>query len=106
MNNDWIKERERVLKLARESGDHDPELQNRRSGRSTGLALIIIGDALSNPNNCFTIKDHFPNRMMADRHLMELTKKIINELGLVGFVFNNNNLTICFNLPKITFTSS
>ncbi len=100
----WIEDRLKALKNASSySGIPWEELQDRRSGRSTGLALIAIGQALTHPGEEIRIKDHYDSRE-ADELLMRTTFDLVSKLELEGFTFNKAYKFIRFDLleDKIT----
>ena len=58
----------------------------RRSGRSLGIALVIIGTALQNPGDWIPIYDHHKTRE-ADRYLTITIDGLIRQLHLQRFLF-------------------
>ncbi len=62
------------------------ELNSRRIGASTGLALKYISEALLNPDEEIKIYDHAPTHK-AKYILLDTIKDIINELELKNFTF-------------------
>ena len=73
------------------------DLQSRRRGKSTGLALQTLGYAILNPGKKVKILDHHGTRQ-ADRHLANMIYKMVEDLKLQGLVFNQNDNTLVFNL--------
>lgn len=60
---------------------HTVTLEERRSGKSTALALKYLSEAISNPNELIEVKDHFDNPV-AHECCGELIKEIIKKLQL------------------------
>lgn len=73
------------------------ELQFRRRGTSTGLALNYLGQAILNPGKEVLVKDHHDSRR-ADSILMGTIYEMVKELGLEGINFNKADNTILFSL--------
>ena len=69
----------------------------RGTGRSTALALKIIGAAMSDPGDWYKIKDHH-DTMCADRALLDTIQDIIDKLNFECFEFRVLPLSIRFNL--------
>lgn len=61
-----------------------PLTTERRTGRTTAIALRLIAEALSNPRHPIPIVDHEPGDRM-DQHLQRLIMDIIGRLGLREF---------------------
>lgn len=76
--------------------------QARRTGKSTRLAITAIADALNNPNNTITVKDHH-NTQLAHKELCNTIKCILDVLGLKHFVVNPYVHEIKYQQPNQTF---
>jgi len=57
--------------------------EERRSGRSTGLALRFIGEAMSNPGKKVELYDH--HHKGSYFFMIDLIKSILNKLELLHF---------------------
>ena len=68
------------------SGHKFPE--ERRSGRSTVLALKFITKALSYPGLWIEIVDHYPGKR-ADQTLLHMVQHRVKQLGLKYVVFKH-----------------
>ena len=71
--------------------------EDRRTGKSTGIALMKIGEALHNPNKRIFIRDHYGTRE-ADRILFKTVERLYHELGLKNFTFRLNDTSIKYSL--------
>lgn len=69
---------------------------DRRTGRTTALALQYIAKAIQEPRKWHEPKDHHDSLMMRE-HLTALCRDMVNKLGLEGFVFRKGAMT--FGLP-------
>lgn len=86
-----------VLKL----GYSIKELKNRRIGKSTGLALGFISQALLKPNTQIKVYDHFNSEsIQTKRYMLQNIQKLVQDLNLKWFVFNKVNCTIKYDLNK------
>ena len=63
----------------------------RRTGRSTALALRLISESIKRPGEWLSIKDHHDSRM-ADHHLRQMIQDIVLKLGLEGFTFREDKI--------------
>ncbi|AUO78195.1 hypothetical protein RsoPWF2_32 [Ralstonia phage vRsoP-WF2] len=68
----------------------------RATGRSTAIALSLLGKAIANPGVAVQIREHHGTRP-ADESLMRLMRDMVFRLGLKGMTFSQN-LTVTFNL--------
>lgn len=70
--------------------------KDRRTGRSTGLALKYIADAYNRPGFTFPIADHLQSgkNHVANRLLMNTINKMIFDLKLSGFIFDTMKNTM------------
>lgn len=75
----------------------DIKLLDRRTGKSTALALRYIADAIENPSKPIKIIDH-TDIHTANVLLFNNIVTMLNDLNLQYIEFNNKNLTITFNL--------
>lgn len=76
--------------------------QARHTGKSTTLALTYISQALNNPNQHTTVRDHY-NTAAAHRELCNLIKNYVDVLGLKYIVINPYTHQIIYNQPNQTF---
>lgn len=60
---------------------HQVNLEERRTGKSTALALKYLSEAIQNPGTMVTIKDHL-SESLNDKYLGDLIKDISDRLGL------------------------
>ena len=67
--------------------------QDRRTGRSTALALEYIAAAIRNPHHIILIEDHHPTHL-AGVELRHKAQAMVNALGLEHIWFTDR--TICF----------
>jgi len=77
----------------------------RRTGKSTGAALSVIGKCLLNPGIDFIIVDFEPYAKLPRRRsviniVIPILKDTITRLGLEGFSINTTNLTIKYEYFK------
>ncbi len=102
--NDARKEMKYKMK---EMGFNDPTISCRRTGRSTALALIAIGEAIKNPNTEIILCNHWVPGVHANsgtfrrmnEDLMSIAQKIAHDLGLTCLEFKSNKHCIVkFNL--------
>ena len=91
------------IKLTKEQKKHLKSIQwlldpicNRRSGRTTLLAYVLIDIVLSTKMTV-TLKDHYPNRM-ADLVLKKTVEQIIQENEL-PLKINHSCLELSYNHP-------
>lgn len=71
--------------------------KGRCQGKTLGIALRAISEALLNPGREIYLVDHCV-APRANRNLLDLTRDIVDQLGLVGMKFKYTNLTIRFDL--------
>lgn len=71
--------------------------QDRQCGRSLGLALKYISEALSHPGREVPIIDHYPNRQ-ADRCLFGMVAGLVDKMNLNYISMNKNLMSIRFDL--------
>lgn len=76
------------------------ELEYRRTGKTTALALRVINDAMMRPNTEIRVKDHFDSRK-ADQMLLERCAEMVDKLDLVGFHFNRTDRTLRFDPAEL-----
>lgn len=81
--------------------------QNRRTGRSTALALKYIADAYAKPYTPIKVIDHeqsngMPATMDSNRVLSLKVFSMIDALGLKHFRCNGSQHTVTFGLPSQT----
>lgn len=74
----------------------------RGTGRSTILSLKAITSAMSLPNTRVYLQDHHGSDH-ADRHLMEITRTLIERLSFDHFKFGESvtGFWICFGEPPM-----
>lgn len=94
---------EMITTMIRDTGEYFD--QNRRTGRSTALALKYIADAISNPYKPIRIVDHAqPNGMPAtcemNRHLARMVFDIVRHLRYEHMLCNCNECTLTFGRPR------
>lgn len=68
-------------------------LQERRTGRSTALALKYIAEAIQNPRKPVQIKDHHDSAL-AHRRLFQVTREMVKRLDLQNMVFHEFRGTV------------
>lgn len=69
--------------------------KERRSGRSTAIALKTIADAIENPGRDIFVTDHLKTRY-SKHHLLDTIINIIRQLKLEAFCYSKLDLTIRF----------
>lgn len=69
--------------------------QERRTGRSTALALKYIAEAIENPRQPVQIRDHH-DVLRAHRDLFERVREMVRQLGLEHMVFREHGNTVTF----------
>lgn len=74
------------------SGQHPG---NRRTGRSTAIALRILADAISCPRRPIQVVDHDPRRC-AQEHTFYMVHDMATALGLQHLKFNTHKFTVTF----------
>lgn len=70
---------------------------SRMSGRSTALALEYIAKCMRQPNVPHEVADHWHKVGMTRRdhiHLMHTIQNIVHDLGLEGFLFNKEKMSM------------
>ena len=75
------------------------EASDRCSGKTTGIALKTIGEALLNPGTEIAVTDHFPTRA-ASIKLSQVIAYYIYTLELEGVTMDTKKLSIRFDLEK------
>lgn len=84
---------------------YDPEFQFRRTGRTTGEALYIMGLAIKKHGEPVKIRNHPVNGMAATREMNRTCylriKEIINLLGFEFFTLDKHEMTIVYNPPGV-----
>jgi hypothetical protein len=70
-------------------------LADRMSGRSTGIALQQIGEALQFPGTMIRVRDHV-NSYYARKQQYVRVQDLVTSLGLRCFTFNPISLTITY----------
>lgn len=92
----WIIDRLNMLK------EHSgvPDIENRRSGRTTSNILLTIGTAMNSPEIPVVITDHFHGSTEPKRfaYMFPMLQDILNKLELEGFFFNRSEGTLTFSL--------
>ena len=71
--------------------------KGRCTGRSTGLALMYISNAIQNPGKDVYIRDHH-GTPQADDFLFGTVRDMVSRLGLECMVFSKRSYTIRFDL--------
>lgn len=101
---DYIKERWAWLQYAKKnlnlsSPDYE-ELKTRRTGKSTGKALALIGEALQNPGKSIAIKDteEVPDTLPIRMNQLSLIEDLVKKLELDGFRFHITSFTLTYDL--------
>lgn len=81
----------------------DAEFWVRRTGRSTGQALFLLGCAMREPGEKFHIKNHSTGGKLATREMnvimYSLLRDLIQRLELEFFTLDKHELTIVYNPP-------
>ncbi len=95
----WVKQRKEMLEQLQNQGMPLHEIEFRRSGRSTGMALEFLGRALLSPERTIKVYDHDNNHSSAS-WVLNLCMDLVNQLNLKGFAFNKTNLSIVFSLEE------
>lgn len=72
--------------------------ETRRTGKSTGIALLLIGAAMTNPGQRITIIENQNDTVAMRKYLANMMDGIILDLKLNFFVINLNDLTIVYNV--------
>lgn len=69
---------------------------NRCSGRTTGIALQLVKNAMDNPEVWITAYDHHPknHRMMA-REVVRIAQRVVESLELRYFEFREDAIRCC-----------
>lgn len=70
-------------------------IKDRRTGRSTARALLIIAASYNNPGIEFPIVDHIDTHM-TNRNLTRTIQDMVKNLGLSGFIFDQHNNRILY----------
>lgn len=87
------------------SNFYDPEFQFRRTGRTTGEALYIIGLAIRNHGDLVKIRNHPVAGKAATREMDMVCylriKEIINLLGFEFFTLDKHEMTLVYNPPGV-----
>lgn len=76
--------------------------QARQTGKTTKLAITAIANALNNPNQVITVKDHY-NTQLAHKELCNLIKNYVDVLQLKHFVVNPYSHEIKYQQPNQTY---
>lgn len=75
----------------------------RRTGRSIGQALFLMGSAMREPGEKFHIRNHSTGGKMAtyemNRIMYSLLREIVQKLELEFFTLDKHDLTIVYNPP-------
>lgn len=95
---EFLKQRQKMLDEARISQGIDAS--DRRTGKSTGMALGFIGQCLMAPETPVRIYDHNPK---ADDHIMTLCWDLIDKLKLQGFWGNKSKKLLVYSLNPEPF---
>lgn len=79
--------------------------QRRRTGKTTGACMSIIGECLKYPGMSIKIYDFEPyvalnSRMTNRTNVIPTIQAILTRLGLLNFTINMMDETITYNLPK------
>lgn len=69
---------------------------NRRTGKSTGRALVLIGMAMQNPQKPVPLVE-VENSHAQNKHLIPLVQSLIEKLELKFFMINWTNGTLTYN---------
>jgi hypothetical protein len=83
-NPNFVKERHVFLARCLKEGHSPWQINDRASGRTLGIALSTIANAIANPNTLIPIEDHI-NSESARQHLVRLIREIMVTLNLQGF---------------------
>ena len=67
--------------------------RNRRTGRTTAMALLAISTAISCPFRWQYLRDHTGGD---DEYFFEMVRDMIGVLGLQHFYFEKSTYSICF----------
>ncbi len=91
---DVNKARAEFKRWAKEHGLKDPEMDRRRTGRSTALALMILGWVIQNPQKWARIVNHdvpgIRDTYQMDSLLEQQIKDIVKTLDLKNIVFGRD----------------
>jgi hypothetical protein len=71
--------------------------EGRCTAKTTAIAFGFIAHALANPNRAISIHDHIDS-FKTDRACLDMIKKLIVKCDLKLFSYDNDKLTIKFNL--------
>lgn len=77
-----------MLKEWKKMNPKDPELPDRRTGRSTRIAFEILAECYRRRGEWVGVHDH---HLRGDEHLMEHIRWIISNLEYEGFEFKRVN---------------
>lgn len=89
----WLDNVDKEL-LARTILKDGIDISNRCTGKSTGNVLSIIGAAMTNPNKPIKVSE---NGDWTDRHLYDMTWKLIEKLNLKYFTLRRTDMTLTYN---------
>ena len=67
------------------------------TGKTTGIALEVIGKCLQNPGKVFEVKDHWGTRKM-DSCCLGVVQRLVTQLDLRGFEFNRSSISVKYNI--------
>lgn len=70
---------------------------HRKTGKSLGIAHVLIGVCLSNPEVTIDIYDHYPTEE-AKQIVYDYCCRLIEMQELDGFIINRNKMTIKYSL--------
>ena len=93
MGEGFLIRRKQLLEL------HKGSSSDRCSGRTTGLALEAIGQALQNPESEIQVRDHYGTEI-SHKNLLDMCACIVKKMGLEGFSYNKPLLSIKYSLEE------
>jgi hypothetical protein len=67
-------------------------LEDRCTGKSTGVALGIIAECMQHPSRSVKVRE--TGIMAQDRFLFDVIKQLVHKLELKGFSFCYHNMTV------------
>lgn len=95
-----------LLQRMIEQGHPLANLGGRCTGRSTALALRLLADAIDNPGQKITARDHdtggkYPGPThQQNTHLLRMAADMANTLGLEKMTFSASYLTVVSNFAE------
>ena len=82
----------------------DPEFNLRRTGRTTGQVLFILGSAMREPGVQFRIRNHTTGGKLPTREMdivaFGAMRDLVQKLELEFFTLDRYELTVVYNPPK------